>query len=262
MHLNERRVLLTGASGGIGLAAAWRLAEAGARLLLVARRCEALRPLAERFPGRITLLRADLTDPAGRAAIAAEAERLGGIEVLINAAGIGHFGAFEQLDEADIAALMQLNVTATLQLTRLLLPQLQRQPQALLVNVGSIFGSIGHPGFAAYCASKFALHGFSQALRRELADGPVRVLHFAPRATRTSMNSAPAQALNEALGNATDTPEQVAGQLLRAIEQERRETWLGWPEKLFVRLNALFPGLVDRALRQKLATILRHARHR
>ncbi len=139
-------------------------------------------------------------------------------------------------------------------------PLLRRQPRALLVNLGSTFGSIGYPGFTAYCASKFALRGFSEALRRELADSQIKVLYIAPRATRTAMNSADVVAMNNELKVEMDDPQEVARQIVHAIATEREELYLGWPEKLFVRLNGLLPRLVDQALRKQLPVIKRFAR--
>ena len=130
----------------------------------------------------------------------------------------------------------------------------------MVVNVGSVMGYLGYPGCAAYSASKFALRGFSEALRRELADGPVRVLHFAPRATRTPLNGAGLDALNEELGVAMDDAATVARELLRLLRRPRSERLLGMPEKLFARLNQMLPGVVDFGLRQQLSTIQRHFR--
>lgn len=260
MRLDECRVLLTGASGGIGQALAERLCAGGAQLLLVARRESALANLNQRYPGQLSLVCADLTGQAGRQRVLDAARRFGGLNTVINAAGLNQFCLLDDQDEAAIARLIELNVTATLQLTHLLLPLLRQQPRALLVNLGSTFGSIGYPGFAAYCASKFALRGFSEALRRELAGSPVRVLYLAPRATRTAMNSDALVALNAALGVAMDDPREVAERITRALIAEREELYLGWPEKLFVRLNGLLPRLVDRALRKQLPLIKRFAR--
>ncbi|MCL7461567.1 SDR family oxidoreductase [Pseudomonas sp. NW5] len=260
MNLADCRILLTGASGGIGEQLALQLAAAGAQLLLVARQRERLEPLVARYPERIEAVCADLTQYAGREAVVEAVRRRGGINLLINAAGVNRFGLFEQQSDETIAALLQLNVTATLQLTQALLPLLHQEEQAMVVNVGSTLGSIGYPGYAAYCASKFAVRGFSEALRRELADTPIKVLYVAPRATHTAMNDASVVAMNAELNSAMDTPAAVAAQVLEAIAHERKERYLGWPEKLFVRLNALLPRLVDRALRKQLPIIQRFAR--
>jgi short-subunit dehydrogenase len=175
---------------------------------------------------------------------------------------VNRFGLLEQHDEDAIADIIALNVTSTLQLTRRLLPELLREEQALIVNLGSTFGSIGYPGFTAYCASKFALRGFSEALRRELADTRVNVLYIAPRAARTAMNEAHVVAMNRELNVAMDDPEVVAAAVVKALRNERRESFLGWPERLFVRLNSVVPRLVDQALRKQLPVIKRFARTR
>ena len=175
MQPTDCRALLTGASGGIGLALAHRLASEGAHLLLVGRRLEPLQPLLQRFPQNVQLVQADIATRSGRDALLAAAQNFGGFNCLINAAGVNRFGLLDKQDEQQIAELIGLNVTATLQLTQRLLPLLRAQRRALVINVGSTFGTIGYPGFAAYCASKFALRCFSEALRRELADTNVHV---------------------------------------------------------------------------------------
>lgn len=255
MRLPECRAVLTGASGGIGLALAERLCAGGAQLIAVTRQEEALSELRERYPKQVRVVAADLGSTSGRQAVVDAARALGGVNLLINAAGVNRFALLEQLDDQAVAELLGLNLVATIQLTRAMLPLLRQQRQALLVNVGSIYGSIGYPGYATYCASKFALRGFSEALRREMADTGVGVLYVAPRATRTPMNSAQAVALNSALKVAMDQPESVADAVLRAIELDRSELYLGWPEKFFVRLNGLLPSLVDKALRKQLPLI-------
>ncbi len=257
MRLSDCRVVLTGASGGIGRALAEQLCAEGAQVIAVTRQPQALEPLLRLYPQRIHPVEADLRDAAGRHAVLDAARRLGGVNLLLNAAGVNRFALFEQVDDEQIDDLLAVNLVATLQLTRALLPTLRNQPHALIVNVGSTYGSIGYPGYAVYCASKFALRGFSEALRRELADTAVDVLYVAPRATRTGMNSSAAMALNEALNSRVDEPQRVAWQVTRAIERNLAELYLGWPEKLLVRLNGLLPGLVDRAIRKQLPIIRR-----
>jgi short-subunit dehydrogenase len=260
MKLNECRAVITGASGGIGQALVAALLAEGAQLLLVGRQTDALQTLAIAHAGKVQVVQADICERSGREAVVAAAQRFGGINTLINAAGVNHFGLLDQHDETSIAELIGLNVTATLQLTHRLLPLLRQQGRSLVVNLGSTFGSIGYPGFSAYCASKFALRGFSEALRRELADTQVKVLYFAPRATQTRMNAANVVAMNDELNVAMDDPHSVALQLLAAIRREEEERYLGWPEKLFVRLNSLLPRVVDQALRKQLPIIQRFAR--
>src|SRR5690606_4176201 len=100
--------------------------------------------------------------------------------------------------------------------------------------------------------------GFSEALARELMDTNVSVRYFAPRGTRTALNDDRVVAMNAELGNAMDTPEQVAAQLVAFLSQDGRSRFLGWPEKLYVLVNALLPSIVDRSVRQQLSTIKRY----
>lgn len=260
MQLSTSRFLITGASGGIGQAMVAQLCSGGAHVLLVGRQSAALQALAKQFPGQVELIFADLRERPGRDAVLAAARNFAGLNGLINLAGVNQFALLEHQQDEVIADMVAINITATLQLTRHVLPLLRQQPNALLVNVGSTFGSIGYPGFAAYCATKFALRGFSEAMRRELADTHVKVLYVAPRATQTGMNAAAVVELNRELKVRMDDPQAVARQIVRAIEREREELYLGWPEKMFVRLNSLLPRVVDQALRKQLPLIQRFAR--
>ena len=252
--MTRYRAILTGASGGIGRAIAAALAPHCDALLLVGRDPARLAQTAAAAGPAARALVADLGTPGGRDAVS-----LPGVNLLIHNAGVGDFAWLAGQSDATLERIVETNVLAPMQLTRRLLPALERQPEAWIVNVGSIMGYLGYPGHAAYCASKFALRGFSEALRRELAGGPVRVLYFAPRATRTAMNGAGVQALNTELGVAMDDPARVAQELLRLLRRPARERLLGMPEKLFARINQLLPGVVDRALRRQLSTIRRHA---
>ena len=140
-------------------------------------------------------------------------------------------------------------------LTKQLIPLLNNRPESAVVNIGSTYGSIGHPGYVAYCASKSGLKGFTEALRRELSDTAIQVFYLAPRATETNLNSPAANTLNRALGNRVDSPEQVADTLIKLVITNRQCQFMGWPEKMFVKINALFPRLVDRALIKKMTLI-------
>jgi short-subunit dehydrogenase len=255
MNLKDARVLLTGAAGGIGAATALQLARAGAQLAVAGRTEAALQKLCAEIGahgGKAQSVVADLASFAGRQALAEEAtRRLGSVDLLVNIAGLLDFTPFEAADPVVIERIMQVNLIAPIQLTRMLLPVMLKQGRGRIVNVGSTFGSIAFPYFAVYSSSKFGLRGFSQALRRELDGSGVGVTYIAPRATRTPLNSSAVVRMNEALKVAMDPPEQVAVAIVRAIEQERAEVYLGWPEKLFVRLNAVLPRLVDGALRKQ-----------
>ena len=263
MSLAHLKVLLTGASGGIGAAMAQALAARGASLLLTGRDAAALERLERSLAlpaGRSLAVAADLADAASRARLVHAAITWnGGVNTLVNNAGLGQFGLFADSTPQQAEALLAANVAAPIHLTRALLPRLLEQPEAHVVNVGSVLGSIGHPGHVLYCASKFALRGFGEALARELSDTRVQVHYIAPRATRTAMNAPQLEAMNAELGVATDPPERVAAALCELLERGRARATVGWPEKLFVRLNGLLPGLVDRALAAKLPKVRAHA---
>lgn len=261
MNLQNRTIVLTGASGGIGRAVAKALAQQGAKLILVGRHADSLQILAGQLPGQHRIAVADVASDSGRQLIEHQCRESGGIDLLVNLAGTLDFRLFENQPEAVIEQIITTNLLSPVLLTRRLLPLLKARPEAAVVNVGSTFGSIGHPGFTTYCSSKFGLRGFSEALRRELADTSVKVFYLAPRATATSLNSDAVNALNQALGNKTDSPQQVAEALLQLVTSDRHQHFMGWPEKLFVRINALFPGVVHSALVKKIPIIKKFAEH-
>lgn len=261
MQLNGARILLTGASGGLGQALAKTLAEAGASLLLVGRDEAKLAALAVNLAGggqAVATLVVDLNQPADVARLVEEADRFQA-DVLINNAGINAFGLFEQQDWARAADVLETNLAAPMRLTHALLPQLKSRERAAIVNIGSTFGSLPFPGFAAYSAAKAGMKGFSQALRRELVDSRIEVVYVAPRAIDTPLNTPAVNALNADLGSRSDSPQVAARQIVAALAAGRGETYLGFPERLFAWLNGVAPALIDRALRPKLAVVKRHA---
>lgn len=234
----QARVLLTGASGGIGQAMARALLREGAAVMGVGRSA-----VPSSLP-EMQWVRADLTCDDGIAAVA-EVAGAWRPNVVVHAAGVPGFGAFAGVTPAQMESVLQANLLVPMRLTQALLPQLLRQPRAQIVFVGSALGRIGLPGFAVYGASKAGLHGFAEALRRELADTPVRVQMLGPRSTRTGFNNAAVEAYNRATGTAMDTPETVAAALVALIESEAAERFLGFPERLAVRLNGLLGALLD-----------------
>ena len=202
----------------------------------------------------------DLTLAADRARLVQQAASWrGGIDVLVNNAGINPFGLLQDQTAAQVDLSFAVNVQAPIQLCRELLPHLRSLPAAHIVNMGSVFGSIGFPGYAVYSATKFAMRGFSEALGRELADTGVRVHCLAPRATRTRINSPEVERMNAELGVAMDDPAVVGAALCAVLGQGNSFSVVGWPEKLFARVNAVLPRLVDGALRKQLPIIRRYA---
>ncbi len=238
MKLAQARVLLTGASGGIGQAMRAALQQAGAAV------CGVARSAAPAGHDPADWVRADLTSAEGVAAVVQTAAAWRA-NVVVHAAGVAGFGAIDQLPPERMAAVLQTNLLAPMVLAQALLPHLLAQPQAQMVFVGSALGRIGLPGFSVYGASKAGLHGFAEALRRELAGGPVRVQTLGPRSTRTGFNDAAVQAYNRATGTAMDSPQTVADALCRLIESEAAEQYIGLPESLAVRINGVLGAALD-----------------
>lgn len=270
MKASQARVLLTGATGGIGRAAAHQLALAGASLMLVGRSPARLAALARELAqgtqvptDRLTWHAADLNDTAALQTLAQTAATWGA-NVVVHNAGVPSFGALGSLPASAMQQVLQTNLLVPMLLTQALLPHLQQLPQAQVICVGSALGRLGLPGFSVYSASKFGLRGFAEALRRELAGTAVRVQYFAPRSTRTEFNDANVEAYNRATGTATDSAKQVATALVQLLENEAAEAFLGFPEKLAVRLNGLAPEWLDgsfRKHRNSLPTAQPHLTH-
>ena len=262
MVLRGATVLLTGASGGIGSALCDELVSAGANVLAVGRDPGRLAQLAHRHPpGRIVPFRADIATDGGRAELLAFARTLQPTpSLLVMAHAQGAFGLFAEQDEASLRRMLETNLVSPLLLVRAALPMLRAHAQSAVVAIGSTFGSLAFPGFAAYSASKFGLRGLIEGLSREFADQPVRFQYLAPRATRTAFNTAAVDAFNRDTKATVDEPAAVAAALVAAIVRGDRRLQIGWPEKLFARLNGALPGLVDRSLKSQLPLIHRHAR--
>jgi len=254
-----KTILLTGASGGIGSAIATALSEQGARLILVGRNTETLTQLNQKLGGHHLDCVADISTQTGRDNIISFCENeVSKINVVINNAGISHFSSLENIEPSTIEQIIQTNLISQILLCQAFLPLLKNFPESEIINIGSTFGSIGYPGFSVYCASKFGLRGFSEALSRELSDSTISIRYFAPRATKTTFNTDKVVEMNKALANTMDSPEQVAKALVVFLGNTQHRAFLGWPEKLFVRLNGLLPSLVDKAITKKLSVIKRY----
>ncbi len=263
MKLKNKLILLTGASGGIGKAIARHLAAQGAQLMLVGRSLQALQALGRELDIKRNhgfVLQADITTSNGRDTIRTALLALQRpLDGLINCAGINAFGLLTDLEPEKIEQLTATNIVAPILLTRLVLPFLNKE-DARILTIGSSFGGLGYPGFTAYCASKFAQRGFSEALRRELSDSKIQVAYLAPRATNTSLNTLAVCEMNRELGNAMDEPDVVALVVEKMLlAKHMRDRNIGWPERLFLRINSILPGVIDGALRKQLSVIKSYA---
>jgi len=264
MQLQAKAVLLTGASGGIVQALAMELARHGAKLGLVGRRADSLNALQDKLTiegHEAIAINADLTQAEGREAVVREMQKaFGGIDVLINSAGIQEFVEVADQDPQMMERILKVNAVVPMQLIRVVLPDMLQRGSGRIVNIGSTFGSIGFACFATYSASKFALRGFSEALRRELDGSGVEVTFVAPRAVRTRLNSAAVHRMADAVKMNMDEPLWVARHIVTAIRKDKKDVYLGFPESLFVRINSILPRLVDAATRKQ-NSIMRRFTH-
>jgi short-subunit dehydrogenase len=259
MNLHNKKIVVTGASGGIGAHTAALLASGGANLVLVGRNQKKLNDLVRDLPAGAKphqIIIADLASSDGREAVVAAA---GEADVLINMAGINQLALLTQMSDQQVSDMITSNLTVPMLLTKAIVPILKSRPEAAIINVGSILGSIGMPGSVAYCASKFGLRGFTEALHRELSNTNIKVNYVAPRATETAMNGDQATALNTELGNNIDAPEMVAKIIVESLKSSKSvRKYIGWPEKLLVRINALLPTIVDGSLIKQLPIIQKY----
>lgn len=255
MQLKNKCILLTGATGGIGKHLALMLARKGANMILVGRDGGKLAALSQQIQdkgGKAKTIAADLEVEGSVQQVAQQALQLfNGVDILINNAAILDFIQFEDQSPERIAQMVHTNVTAPLQLTNALLPHFKTSNQGQLVMIGSILGSLGFPHYATYCATKFAIHGFSQALRRELVETNIGVTYIAPRGVNTPMNDAVTLAMLAKTGGNIDEPEKVAAIIVKAIEQEKQEVFIGQPESFFAWLNGLLPSVVNIGLKKQ-----------
>ncbi|MBI1405656.1 MAG: SDR family oxidoreductase [Caulobacter sp.] len=238
MSFRDKDILVTGGSGGLGALICRQLVAEGARVTVLDRVDSAV---------AAQTLKHDLGSPSGLELAVADIARRDW-DILVNLAGIQHFGPFEAQAPGHLFTSYMVNLVAPARLTQAVLPAMKARGRGQIVNVGSIFGSINFAHFVTYSSAKAGLRGLSQALRRELSGTGIDVTYVAPRAVRTALNSAAVLEFARLTHMNMDEPEQIAARIVAAMRQRRRDVYLGFPEALFVRLNALLPGLVDRAL--------------
>ncbi|MFO0803733.1 MAG: SDR family NAD(P)-dependent oxidoreductase [Gemmataceae bacterium] len=252
-ELTGKRIVLTGASGGIGSATAEALAAAGARLVLASRNEAALRALASKLPDALAVP-TDLTQPDQRERlVAAAVHGLGGLDILVNNAGIGSWGHFSTSTEDIVRHVMEVNFFAPIELTRLAMPHLTNGVEPCVVNVTSMCGRKGMPAWPEYSASKFALVGMSEAWRGEFARFDVDVLTIVPGMTDSGFreNWIRTDGKADLKFEAGMTPADVAAGIVKAIRTNKTETVLGSEAKRLLRFNKWFPRLTNRLIARK-----------
>jgi short-subunit dehydrogenase len=243
------RVLVTGASSGIGRALVSELVAGGSRVVAFARRQDRLAKLAQELDASEALhcVAGDVTSPLDRERALQTCERkLAGLDVLVNNAGIGVIRPFSENSEEDLRRVFEVNFFAPAELIRRALPLLKAGTTPLIVNVGSVLGHRAVPRKSEYCASKFALHGLSDALRAELARDGIDVLLVSPSTTASEFFQKAAggsDAANKPVRGMS--PQSVARHIVRAMRAGRHEVILSAGGKALVWLDRLCPPLAN-----------------
>lgn len=219
MQIKDGVFLVTGASSGIGLAAAEDLTNRGARVALVARSADALNELAARLPGSLPLT-ADVTDfDALRAAITHAHSHFGRLDGLVNNAGQSYGARVEEIDPQVFEQIFGLNVLAPIIAMQAVIPIMRAAGAGSIVNVNSGTAFMAIPGYSVYSASKRALLGFTQTARAELAADGIVVSEVYPTLTATNFGANRIGTGPDADYSAGDPPEFVAGLIAQAIEE-------------------------------------------
>jgi hypothetical protein len=246
-------ILVTGASSGIGEAAARLFAREGYRVSLGARRLERLQAVArgiESDGGQSIAVQSDLTRFEDiQRLISKTLDQFGQIDVLLNNAGFGRLKWLEDLDPMeDIQAQLQINLIATILVAREVLPHMIQRGSGHIINIGSLGGFVATPTYTVYSASKFGVRGFTEALRREVGVYDVHVSGIYPGAVNTEFKQH--ADVKRKTGQTTPEslrlePEEVARAVLSVVRRPRRELIIPWQMRLTVWMNILFPGIVD-----------------
>jgi short-subunit dehydrogenase len=243
LRLQNKTVVITGASSGIGKATALEFARRGANLIIGARRAELLDEVASLCRGQGVQCTAVVADVAKREDCQRLIDAAGRIDVLVNNAGFANFDSIEKASPDDLEQMMETNYFGTVWCTQAALPGMLERRDGAIVNVSSIAGLMGYAGMGGYCATKFAIVGFTEALRDEVIGRGVRVSLICPGTTETNFF---AKAERRKMPGASRLilairPERVAKAICDSAEDGRYRRILPFAAGLFMRLKEFSP---------------------
>jgi dehydrogenase/reductase SDR family member 7B len=255
-HFKDQVVIVTGASSGIGKAAAMAFGAAGARVALIARSSEPLAAVAAQMQALGQSCMAVPCDVTDQRQVEAMAQSVvaswGRIDILVNNAGIGAHGPFLSVPFPDFERIMRVNLFGAVYCTSAALRQMIPQQSGKIINVSSMIGKRAYPGNAAYCSSKFALEGFTESLRTEVRHQGIHVILICPGLTETAFFDHLLQdGGNRKPGRPGMSPDKVAAILLDAARRNAREAVITWRAKILVLFDKTFPALLERLLQAR-----------
>lgn len=256
MNIKGKTALVTGASRGIGKAIALELARQGIKhLLLVARDRQRLAEVAAEITiigVKVTTLSVDLTKSSSIDIAIAQAWRAHRpIHLLVNCAGVAHQAPFLETKSLKVEEEISINLLGMMTITRLMAKRMANQKEGTIVNVSSLMGKVAAPTMSTYSATKFAILGFTQALRSELAGHNIKVVALLPTLTDTDM----ARNLRLFRWVMPMTPERVAQALISGLYKNTGEILVGWQSYLAVWCQRIFPQLLEKILMLSAPTV-------
>ncbi len=245
-RFKDQVVVVTGGGRGIGRAIALEFASEGATLLLAGRRMDALRTAVSEcneWGAKAEAVSCDVAiDDDLNGLVNTAMEHYGRIDVLVNNAGVVAGGRLDEISADDVARMVGVNIWAPIRLTQIALPHMRAAKSGTIINVSSLAGRMGMPFYATYCSSKFALRGFSEALRREVAPDGIHVMAVYPGGTATDMIE---NVEFDRLGMTIATADQVARIIVRGVRWKQAEVFIGLGENLISRWNDIMPWSMD-----------------
>jgi NAD(P)-dependent dehydrogenase (short-subunit alcohol dehydrogenase family) len=243
-QFQDQLVIVTGGGRGIGRATALEFAAEGARLLLAGRRMDALgTAAAECGGGRAEIIHCDVAKDEDLKHLVGHAiATYGKIDVLVNNAGVVAGGRLDEISADDVGRMVGVNMWAPIRLAQLALPHMREAKRGHIVNLSSVAGRMGLPYYATYCASKYAMRGFSEALRREVAPDGIHVTAVYPGVTATDLLE---NVETDGLFLSVATAQQVGKAIVRGVRWRQPEIFIGLGESLAARWNDLMPWTFD-----------------